>query len=142
MKTFHCRKLSTFLIKWQHLQFWQVKYIKKLNTHLINLKKWNKFKKSQNILRFKNILLTGSIKPNWTPIALWTGKLWSLPYLLTVVNLHRGVKWVGSFLKNFQKGGEGKHLSKVSMILYIVFFSNWISYWYHFLPAFSCLITK
>ena len=31
----------------------------------------------------------------------------SLPNLLTAVNLHRGVEWVGSFLKNFQKGGEG-----------------------------------
>ena len=24
----------------------------------------------------------------------------------SIVNLHRGVEWVGSFLKNFQKGGE------------------------------------
>ena len=32
--------------------------------------------------------------------------IWSLPYLLTVVNLRRGVERVGSFLKNFEKGGE------------------------------------
>ena len=29
-----------------------------------------------------------------------------LPYLITAINLHRGMEWVGSFLKNFQKGGE------------------------------------
>ena len=33
--------------------------------------------------------------------------IWSSSYFLTVVNLPRGVEWVGSFLKNFQKGGEG-----------------------------------
>ena len=35
--------------------------------------------------------------------------MWSLPYLLTVVNLRRGVEWVGRFVKNFQKGGKGNH---------------------------------
>ena len=35
--------------------------------------------------------------------------MWSLPYLLTVVTLRRGVEWVGRFVKNFQKGGKGNH---------------------------------
>ena len=38
-------------------------------------------------------------------------------------NLHKGAEWVGSFLKNFQKGGEGgaQKPSEVSMIFYVVF---------------------
>ena len=31
-------------------------------------------------------------------------------HLLLLPNLHRGVEWVGRFLKNFQNGGRGDHL--------------------------------
>ena len=31
------------------------------------------------------------------------------------------MEWVGSFLKNFQKGGGGYRNSKVLVILYVVF---------------------
>ena len=31
------------------------------------------------------------------------------------------VEWVGSFVKNFQKGGEGSHQNQVSLVLYVVF---------------------
>ena len=40
-------------------------------------------------------------------IQLESAIIWSLPYLLTVINLYRDVEWVESFLKNFQQGGEG-----------------------------------
>ena len=42
-----------------------------------------------------------------------------LPFWLTIV-VHRGAEWVGSFLKNFQKGGRGYRNHEVLVILYVV----------------------
>ena len=45
----------------------------------------------------------------------------SLPYLsfsLTVIELHRGVEWVGSFLKNFQKGKGGYGMLSLQQLNY------------------------
>ena len=57
---------------------------------------------------------------------------------ITVIDLHRGVEWVWSFLKNFQtRGGVTVWSLDDSWSL----FSNWITSWNHFLPALSCLTT-
>ena len=94
------------------------KYIKQ-EIHLKNLKKWYKLKKSQILFRLGNLKnfdrLIGHIKMDSKNILTkrdtchisFKSIIWSLPYLLTVVKLYRAVECVGSFLRNFQKGGEG-----------------------------------